>query len=153
MFTPFPPQPSSRDLPTFYSWECPSPFQILPTTGLVMPGQTSHTKVTCQPLLATVYEGQAICWYGEIGCEQKSCIYLRTVGEPVLQPPDPRHCPGPPYAALTGPPYPAHRPTQASAPDQPSQSWQTAPTLLACGGYPLGQLSSWQGYFSPGLFS
>lgn len=152
MFTPCPPQPFPRDLPTFYSWECPSPFQILPTTGLVMPGQTSHTKVTCQPLLATVYEGQATCWYGEIGCEQKSCIYLRTVGEPVLQPPGPRHCPCPPYAALTGPPYHAHRPTQASAPLRPAfPVLANSPNPSSMWGYPLRQLPSWQGYFSPGL--
>ncbi|XP_004617232.2 cilia- and flagella-associated protein 65 [Sorex araneus] len=68
------------DLPSFYSWECPSPFQILPTAGLISPGQTCHMKVSCHPVMAIIYEVQATCWYGE-NSEQKSCIQLRTVAK------------------------------------------------------------------------
>ena len=55
----------SRDLPTFFTWESPSPFQMLPTTGLLEPGQACRIKVTFQPLMATIYNVQATCWYGE----------------------------------------------------------------------------------------
>lgn len=70
----------SRDLPTFFTWEFPSPFQILPTTGLLEPGQASCIKVTFHPLMATVYEVQATCWYGE-SSKQKRSIQLQAVGE------------------------------------------------------------------------
>ncbi|XP_014640990.1 PREDICTED: coiled-coil domain-containing protein 108 [Ceratotherium simum simum] len=50
------------DLPTFFSWDFPSPFQMLPTTGLLEPGQACQIKVTIQPLMAIIYEVQATCW-------------------------------------------------------------------------------------------
>uniref|UniRef100_A0A8C7CAS4 Cilia and flagella associated protein 65 n=1 Tax=Neovison vison TaxID=452646 RepID=A0A8C7CAS4_NEOVI len=68
------------DLPTFFTWEFPSPFHILPTTGLLEPGQASYIKVTFHPLLAILYEVQATCWYGE-GSKQKSSIQLQAVAK------------------------------------------------------------------------
>ncbi|KAM5267433.1 cilia- and flagella-associated protein 65 isoform 1-T1 [Hipposideros larvatus] len=68
------------DLPTFFTWEFPSPFQMWPTTGLLEPGQTCQIKVTFQPLLAVIYEGQATCWYGEKH-QQKSSVRLRATAK------------------------------------------------------------------------
>ncbi|KAM8900796.1 cilia- and flagella-associated protein 65 isoform 3-T7 [Lycaon pictus] len=68
------------DLPTFFTWEFPSPFHILPTTGLLEPGQASCTKVTFHPLVAIIYEVQATCWYGK-GSKQKRSIQLRAVAK------------------------------------------------------------------------
>ncbi|XP_044890430.1 cilia- and flagella-associated protein 65 isoform X2 [Felis catus] len=68
------------DLPTFFTWEFPSPFQILPTTGLLEPGQASCIKVTFHPLMATIYEVQATCWYGE-GSKQKRSMQLQAVAK------------------------------------------------------------------------
>lgn len=70
----------SRDLTTFFTWESPSPFQVLPNTGLLEPGQACQIKVTFQPLMAVIYDVQATCWYGE-GSKQKSSIQLRGIGE------------------------------------------------------------------------
>uniref|UniRef100_A0A673SXB1 Cilia and flagella associated protein 65 n=1 Tax=Suricata suricatta TaxID=37032 RepID=A0A673SXB1_SURSU len=68
------------DLPTFFTWEFPSPFQIVPTTGLLEPGHSSCIKVTFHPVMATIYEVQAICWYGEAS-KQKSSIQLQAVAK------------------------------------------------------------------------
>ncbi|XP_027821002.2 cilia- and flagella-associated protein 65 isoform X5 [Ovis aries] len=68
------------DLPTFFTWESPSPFQMLPTTGLLEPGQACRIKVTFQPPMAVIYEAQATCWYGE-GSKQKSGIQLQAVAK------------------------------------------------------------------------
>ncbi|KAB1279386.1 Cilia- and flagella-associated protein 65 [Camelus dromedarius] len=68
------------DLPTFFTWESPSPFQMLPTTGLLEPGQACQIKVTFQPILAVIYEVQATCWYGE-GSKQKTSIRLQAVAK------------------------------------------------------------------------
>ncbi|EPY79412.1 coiled-coil domain-containing protein 108 [Camelus ferus] len=68
------------DLPTFFIWESPSPFQMLPTTGLLEPGQACQIKVTFQPILAVIYEVQATCWYGE-GSKQKTSIRLQAVAK------------------------------------------------------------------------
>nr|XP_012595751.1 cilia- and flagella-associated protein 65 isoform X1 [Microcebus murinus] len=68
------------DLPTFFSWEVPSPFQILPTTGLLEPGLACRIKVTFQPITAVIHEVQATCWYGE-GNQQKSTIQLQAVAK------------------------------------------------------------------------
>ncbi|KAK2497054.1 hypothetical protein MC885_001204 [Smutsia gigantea] len=72
------------DLPTFFNWEVPSPFQILPTSGLLEPGQACQIKVTFQPLMALIYEVQAMCLYGE-GSRQKSSIQLQAADR--YQPP------------------------------------------------------------------
>lgn len=101
----------SRDLPTFFTWESPSPFQILPTTGLLEPGQACRITVTFQPLMAVIYDVQATCWYGE-GSKQKSSIQLQAVGEarPLTRPLQgskpqcaPPHFPPPPPALLWPP--------------------------------------------------
>ncbi|XP_023578883.1 cilia- and flagella-associated protein 65 isoform X2 [Octodon degus] len=68
------------DLPTFFTWEFPSPFQICPTTGLLEPGLACRVRVTFQPLIAVIYEVQAMCWYGE-GSRQKSSIRLQAVAK------------------------------------------------------------------------
>eukprot|EP00069_Balaena_mysticetus_P020997 bmy_13368T0 len=71
---------NAGDLPTFFTWESPSPFQMLPTTGLLEPGQACRIKVTFQPLMAIIYDVQATCWYGE-GSKQKSSIQLQAVAK------------------------------------------------------------------------
>ncbi|XP_008582718.1 PREDICTED: coiled-coil domain-containing protein 108 [Galeopterus variegatus] len=68
------------DLPTFFTWEFPSPFQILPTMGLLEPGLACRIKVTFHPLIAVIHEVQATCWYGE-GSRQKSSIQLQAVAK------------------------------------------------------------------------
>ncbi|XP_017802489.2 cilia- and flagella-associated protein 65 isoform X2 [Papio anubis] len=68
------------DLPTFFTWEFSSPFQMLPTTGLLEPGQASQIKVTFQPLTAVIHEVQATCWYGA-GSRQRSSIQLQAVAK------------------------------------------------------------------------
>lgn len=67
---------------------------MLPSTGLLQPGQVCQIKVTFQPLMAIIYEAQATCWYGE-GSKQKSSIQLQAAGEA-----QPRTCPQSPPAAL-----------------------------------------------------
>ncbi|XP_035161653.2 cilia- and flagella-associated protein 65 isoform X5 [Callithrix jacchus] len=68
------------DLPTFFTWEFSSPFQMLPTMGLLEPGQASQIKVTFQPLIALIHEVQATCWYGE-GSQQRTSIQLQAVAK------------------------------------------------------------------------
>nr|XP_019597442.1 PREDICTED: cilia- and flagella-associated protein 65 [Rhinolophus sinicus] len=68
------------DLPTFFTWEFSGPFQMLPATGLLEPGQTCQIKVTFQPLMAVIYEVQATCWYGE-NSKQKSSIQLQAMAK------------------------------------------------------------------------
>ncbi|KAM6151943.1 cilia- and flagella-associated protein 65 [Erethizon dorsatum] len=68
------------DLPTFFTWEFPSPFQVLPATGLLEPGLACKVKVTFRPLIAVIHEAQATCWYGE-GSRQKSSIQLQAVAK------------------------------------------------------------------------
>lgn len=70
----------ARDLPTFFTWEFPSPFQMVPTTGFLEPGQTFQIKVTFQPLVAVIYDAEATCWYSE-GSQQKCSMRLQAVGE------------------------------------------------------------------------
>ncbi|XP_013375236.1 PREDICTED: coiled-coil domain-containing protein 108 isoform X3 [Chinchilla lanigera] len=94
------------DLPTFFSWEFPSPFQILPTTGLLEPGLTCRVRVTFQPLVAVIHEVQATCWYGE-GSRQKSSIRLQAVAGAGLRYPLPTHTPQ--KTPRTAPKYPDPR--------------------------------------------
>ncbi|XP_023366136.1 cilia- and flagella-associated protein 65 [Otolemur garnettii] len=68
------------DLPTFFTWEVPSPFHMLPSTGLLDPGVVSRIKVTFQPLIAGIHEVRATCWYGT-GSQQKSSIQLQAVAK------------------------------------------------------------------------
>ena len=93
---PPPLRPTPRDLPTFFTWESPSPFQMLPPMGLLEPGQACRVKVTFQPPMAVIYEAQATCWYGE-GSKQKSSIQLQAVGEA-----QPLTCPQSPLLHLPG---------------------------------------------------
>ncbi|XP_017390682.1 cilia- and flagella-associated protein 65 isoform X7 [Cebus imitator] len=68
------------DLPTFFTWEFSSPFQMLPTMGLLEPGQASQIKVAFQPLIAVIHEVQATCWYGK-GSQQRTSIQLQAVAK------------------------------------------------------------------------
>ncbi|XP_023385489.1 cilia- and flagella-associated protein 65 [Pteropus vampyrus] len=68
------------DLPTFFTWEFSSPFQMLPTSGLLEPGQACRIKVTFQPLMAVIYNVQATCWYGERS-KQKNSIQLQAAAK------------------------------------------------------------------------
>ncbi|XP_069872977.1 cilia- and flagella-associated protein 65 isoform X3 [Dipodomys merriami] len=68
------------DLPTFFTWELPSPFQIFPITGLLEPGLACKMKVTFQPLVAVIHEVEATCRYGQ-DSKQKSSIQIRGVGK------------------------------------------------------------------------
>ncbi|XP_043852035.1 cilia- and flagella-associated protein 65 [Dromiciops gliroides] len=68
------------DLPTFFTWDFPNPFHGLPSTGLLEPGSVCQIKVVFQPLVALIYDVQAICWYGDTG-DQKSTIQLQAVAK------------------------------------------------------------------------
>ncbi|XP_032134056.1 cilia- and flagella-associated protein 65 isoform X4 [Sapajus apella] len=71
---------NAGDLPTFFTWEFSSPFQMLPTMGLLEPGQASQIKVAFQPLIAVIHEVQATCWYGK-GSQQRTSIQLQAVAK------------------------------------------------------------------------
>ncbi|XP_006496055.1 cilia- and flagella-associated protein 65 isoform X4 [Mus musculus] len=68
------------DLPTFFTWEVPAPFQILPTTGLLEPGLGCKIKVTFEPLIAVIHEVEALCWYGK-GNKQKNSINIQAAAK------------------------------------------------------------------------
>ncbi|CAH6791790.1 Cfap65 [Phodopus roborovskii] len=68
------------DLPTFFNWEVPNPFQILPTTGLLEPGRGCRIKVTFEPLIAVIHEVEAVCWYGK-GSKQRSSIQIQAAAK------------------------------------------------------------------------
>ncbi|XP_021054197.1 cilia- and flagella-associated protein 65 [Mus pahari] len=68
------------DLPTFFTWEVPAPFQILPTTGLLEPGLGCKIKVTFEPLIAVIHEVEASCWYGK-GNKQKNSIHIQAAAK------------------------------------------------------------------------
>lgn len=72
-----------RDLPTFFTWEVPNPFQILPSTGLLEPGLSCRIKVTFEPLIAVIHEVEALCWYGK-GTKQKNSIQIQAAGKPAF---------------------------------------------------------------------
>ncbi|KAL1770997.1 coiled-coil domain-containing protein 108 isoform X1 [Sigmodon hispidus] len=68
------------DLPTFFTWEVPSPFQILPTTGMLEPGLGSRIKVTFEPRAAVIHEVEALCWYGK-SARQKNSILIQAAAK------------------------------------------------------------------------
>ncbi|XP_076787763.1 cilia- and flagella-associated protein 65 isoform X1 [Arvicanthis niloticus] len=68
------------DLPTFFTWEVPAPFQILPTTGLLEPGLGCKIKVTFEPLIAVIHEVEALCWYGKSN-KQKNSIHIQAAAK------------------------------------------------------------------------
>ncbi|XP_049985575.1 cilia- and flagella-associated protein 65 isoform X1 [Alexandromys fortis] len=68
------------DLPTFFTWEVPNPFQILPSTGFLEPGLGCRIKVTFEPLIAAIHEVEALCWYGK-GTKQKSSIQIQAAAK------------------------------------------------------------------------
>lgn len=140
----------SRDLPTFFNWEVPSPFQILPTKRLLEPGEACQIQVTVQPLMATVYQVQAMCLYGE-GSRQRSSIQLQAAGEAPL-PTHPQSpllhflglkaslCPSP--TTLLAPP----RPLPASCPPPTLQVLPFLCLPLSCSSiFPWGHLHSSRG--------
>nr|XP_060629252.1 cilia- and flagella-associated protein 65 [Anolis sagrei ordinatus] len=67
------------DLLTCFSWEAPSPFSLLPTRGILDPGEKCTMKVIFQPLVALVYDVSAVCNFGDT-CEKKA-IRLKAVAK------------------------------------------------------------------------
>lgn len=68
------------DLPTFFTWEVPVPFQILPATGLLEPGLGCKIKVTFEPLIAVIHEVEALCWYGK-SSKLKNSVHIQAVAK------------------------------------------------------------------------
>ncbi|XP_052605856.1 cilia- and flagella-associated protein 65 isoform X1 [Peromyscus californicus insignis] len=68
------------DLPTFFTWEVPTPFQILPTTGMLEPGLGCKIKVTFEPRIAVIHDVEALCWYGK-GARQKNSIQIQAAAK------------------------------------------------------------------------
>lgn len=107
----------------------PSPFQMLPTTGLLEPGQACRIKVTFQPPMAVIYEAQATCWYGR-AASRRDGIQLQAVGEARPHPsPEP-----PPLTSLeTKPPVCSCHPHPGLAPKGPpsASALRRAPQALS----------------------
>lgn len=100
---------------------------MLPTAGLLEPGQTCRVKVTFQPLMAVIYEVHATCWYGE-GSKQKSSIQLQATGEAHLSPvPEPTCCT---FLALKGSGYPRPHLLPRPYPHETSTSFLPPPPAL-----------------------
>nr|XP_056708024.1 cilia- and flagella-associated protein 65 [Euleptes europaea] len=59
------------DVHTCFSWEAPTPFNFIPSRGMLDPGQECKIKVTFQPHAALVHDVSATCSFGETQ-EQKS---------------------------------------------------------------------------------
>uniref|UniRef100_A0A8D0LCE8 Cilia and flagella associated protein 65 n=1 Tax=Sphenodon punctatus TaxID=8508 RepID=A0A8D0LCE8_SPHPU len=68
------------DLLTLFNWETPSPFQLIPASGMLGPGCECTIKVTFQPQAALVYDGIATCWFGG-NEEQQRTINLRAIAK------------------------------------------------------------------------
>lgn len=71
---------SSSDLITIFIWEVPSPFHLVPTSGLLEPGAVCTVKVLFQPQVALAYDVMATCRFGDDE-EQNRMIQLRASGE------------------------------------------------------------------------
>lgn len=69
---------SSRDLLTCFSWKAPTSFYILPTRGILDPGEMCSVKVIFQPEMALVHDVVAICSFGDT---QEKAIKLNAVGK------------------------------------------------------------------------
>ncbi|KAH0621232.1 hypothetical protein JD844_022312 [Phrynosoma platyrhinos] len=67
------------DLLTCFSWEAPSPFSLLPTRGILDPGEKCTMKVIFQPVMALVYDVSAICSFGDT--REKKAIRLKAVAK------------------------------------------------------------------------
>ncbi|XP_067426153.1 cilia- and flagella-associated protein 65 [Emydura macquarii macquarii] len=74
------PMCNAGDLFTLFTWETPSPFHLIPASGMLEPGSECVVKVTFQPQLALVYDAIAICWFGD-NEEQKRTIKLRAIAK------------------------------------------------------------------------
>ncbi|XP_048341402.1 LOW QUALITY PROTEIN: cilia- and flagella-associated protein 65 [Sphaerodactylus townsendi] len=59
------------DVYTSFSWEVPTPFNFIPSRGMLNPGQECTIKVTFHPQAALVHDVSATCSFGETQ-EQKS---------------------------------------------------------------------------------
>ncbi|XP_075789053.1 cilia- and flagella-associated protein 65 isoform X3 [Pelodiscus sinensis] len=68
------------DLITLFTWETPSPFHLVPVSGMLEPGAECVMKVTFQPQAALVYDETAICWFGD-NEEQKRPLQLRAIAK------------------------------------------------------------------------
>lgn len=71
---------SSRDILTSFSWETPIPFTLIPSRGILDPGEECKVKVIFQPKLALVHDVLATCCFGDTQ-EQKKTTHLMAIGE------------------------------------------------------------------------
>ncbi|NXP06353.1 CFA65 protein, partial [Thinocorus orbignyianus] len=68
------------DLATVFAWETSSPFDMIPSYGMLNPGAGCMVKVVFQPKEALVYDVTATCWFG--GEEkQKRTIQLKALSK------------------------------------------------------------------------
>ncbi|XP_075613027.1 cilia- and flagella-associated protein 65 isoform X3 [Balearica regulorum gibbericeps] len=68
------------DCVTVFAWETPSPFYMIPDSGMLNPGAECVVKVVFQPKVAAVYDVAATCWFG--GEEkQKRTIQLKALAK------------------------------------------------------------------------
>ncbi|XP_034289620.1 cilia- and flagella-associated protein 65 isoform X1 [Pantherophis guttatus] len=70
---------NNGDLLTCFSWEVPEPFFLVPSRGMLDPGEECIMKVTFQPEMALVYDVLATCTFGD-NQEQKT-LKLKAVGK------------------------------------------------------------------------
>ncbi|KAJ7345981.1 hypothetical protein JRQ81_001931 [Phrynocephalus forsythii] len=69
---------NSGDLLTCFSWKPPKSFCLLPTRGILDPGEKCIVKVIFQPEMALVHDVVAICSFGDT---QEKAINLKAVAK------------------------------------------------------------------------
>ncbi|XP_061142312.1 cilia- and flagella-associated protein 65 [Syngnathus typhle] len=67
-------------LRTYFSWECPEPFQVSPEEGVLKASQEISLLVLFQPQQALLYNKRAFCRFGEEGDQAECCATLRLQG-------------------------------------------------------------------------
>ncbi|XP_070585217.1 cilia- and flagella-associated protein 65 isoform X2 [Erythrolamprus reginae] len=70
---------NNGDLMACFSWEVPEPFSLLPSRGMLEPGEECIMKVTFQPEMALVYDISATCTYGDY--QEQKTLKLKAVGK------------------------------------------------------------------------
>ncbi|NXF31945.1 CFA65 protein, partial [Nyctibius bracteatus] len=68
------------DLVTVFAWETPSPFYMIPDSGMLNPGAECMVKVVFEPKVAAVYDVAATCWFGDEE-KQKRTIQLKALSK------------------------------------------------------------------------
>ncbi|XP_066477298.1 cilia- and flagella-associated protein 65 [Tiliqua scincoides] len=68
------------DILTSFSWESPTPFTLIPSRGILDPGEECKVKVIFQPKLALVHNVLATCSFGDTQ-EQKKTIRLMAIAK------------------------------------------------------------------------